>query len=145
MRTSSLVNYDQNPQKYTPNISSNKDSIHEVCSPGAFKSSTSTRVQAIYRDTRDSQNNTPMGYQTSDNQKQPVHDRLLNPETKPLRSFNRRPDPTYSENRPMTYLNNVKQNAIKFTSSEADYTSFMNNNMLIANSNGGNFLDQYKK
>ena len=62
LRTSSLVNYDQNNQKNTPNISGNRDSIHEVSSPGAFKSSTSNRVQAVYRDNRDSQNNTPMGY-----------------------------------------------------------------------------------
>ena len=42
----------------------------------------------------------------------------------------------------MTYLNNVKQNAIKFTSNESDYSNFLSNNgILIANSNGSTFLD----
>ena len=65
---------------------------------------------------------------SGDYKKPSVHERLLNNETKSLRPFNRRADNRFGNNKPIMSFDHLKQNAIKFASSEYDYNAFLSSN-----------------
>ena len=54
-----------------------------------------------------------------------VHERLLNNEKRP---YNRRTENRFQSSKPLLTFDHMKQNAIKFVSSEFDYSAFLSSN-----------------